>query len=107
MSNGVPFKLKYYCGERKKFFERKVLIDDDIEIKRKVMAAQFVTLTMGGGRKALMVQKIDGKFIATSGESASVPVYLFGEEYKRAVRTDPTNLWDFRKEAFRPLKKAA
>lgn len=113
MSTETLFEVTYYCGERKKHFKRKVLVDDDLAIKRKLSGAILATITMkdptapDGKRKSLLMRKADGHFVATSGAPSSVPEYLFGPEYNRAQRYDTTNLWDLRKSAFRPLKKAA
>jgi hypothetical protein len=108
---GVPFKITYYCGERKKNFVRTVTVDDDIEIMRKLNGAVLATITMpdanaeDGKRKSLIMRKVNGQFVAVRGISASLPVYLFGDGYMRAQRYDPSNIWDLRKEAFRSLKK--
>jgi len=101
----VPFKITYYCGERKQHFTRNATVDDDLSIKRKLNGAILATITMTDNRKSLIMRKVNGHFVATSGEPASVPEYLFGPCYHRAQRCDPLNLWDLRKEAFRPLQK--
>jgi hypothetical protein len=109
--NGVPFKITYYCGERRKLFTRTVTIDDDLELKRKLNGCEFATIIMkdagsaDGLRRSLVMRKVNGQFVAVRGESASVPVYLFGNEYLRSRRIDPANLWDLRKESFEPLPK--
>lgn len=107
---GVPFRITYYCGERKKNFVRTVTVDNDIEIMRKLNGAVLATITMpdanseDGKRKSLMMRKVNGQFVAVRGISASVPVYLFGDDYLRSQRYDPANIWDLQKSAFRPLK---
>jgi hypothetical protein len=109
--SGVPFKITYYCGERRKHFVRTVTVDDDLEVMRKLNGSILATITMSderaadGKRKALMMRKVNGQFVAVSGQPTSVPEFLFGPTYLRAKRTDPSNLWDLRREAFTPLKK--
>lgn len=108
----TTFKITYYCGERKKLFVRPVKVDDDLELKRKLNGAEFATIAVkdpgvpGGIRRSLIMRKINGQFVAIRGDSASVPAYLFGDSYNRAHRTNPQDLWDFRKESFIPLKAA-
>jgi hypothetical protein len=107
--DGIPYKITYYCGKRKKYFTRNALIDDTIEMKRKLNGCIFTTIVPALSSKdckyGLIILKLNGHFIAQSGDGASVPAYLFGREYFRARRFDTSTLWDFRKAAFCQVKK--
>lgn len=101
--------VMYYCYRRKGHFKRLINVDLDLEIQRKINGLHFhlIRPTVGIGRHdTLVIDKIDGKSLGV-GDICSLPAYLFGPEYWFARRKDPTNNWDFRKEAFIPVPGAA
>ena len=95
-------KVTYYCDHRKGYFTRLVLVDVDLDIQRKLYNCILKKMIIKNVA-SLVLMKLpgySGAQIATS--EASVPKYLFGTEYFRAIRKDVNNLWDFRKSAFIP-----
>lgn len=93
-------EVVYYCDERKKHFKRKAVIDDDIEIRRKLCGTVLVLRTAWNGHKNLMLKTINGKQARFVGSgSMSLPAFLFGAEHSSARRTTE-NLWDLTRESY-------
>ena len=92
--------IVYYCEERKKCFKRKALIDDELEIRRKLFGTVLLLKIAFNGHKYVMlktVNSIAARFVGTG--SKSLPAFLHGAEHMSARRTTE-NLWDFTREAY-------
>jgi hypothetical protein len=93
-------EIVYYCEERKQLFKRKAVIDDELEIRRKLCGTVLILKVAWNGHKNLMVKTINGqaaRFVGTG--SKSLPAYLHGTEHTSARRTTE-NLWDLTREAY-------
>jgi hypothetical protein len=95
-------KIVYWCGVRHQMFEREVLIDDGLEAARRVNNVTFKTIppTVRKPHLHMLVYRVRGESVEARGESASLPGFLFGKQHAKARRKDPTNMFDFRREAF-------
>jgi hypothetical protein len=100
-------RVKYYCDQRRKFFVRDALIDDDLEVRRALSDVILMTRTDATtGITQVMVKSIRGFAVGhTNGLSSSLPGLLFGKEHMRIRRLDPSKVWDFTREAWGLKKK--
>lgn len=92
--------IVYFCDERKQLFKRKVIINDELELRRKLCGVVLLLKLAWNGHKYLLLRSVDGRsprFIGTG--SKSVPGYLYGPEYASAKRTTE-NIWDLSREAY-------
>lgn len=103
--------IVYYCNIRKGRFKRMVVINDELEIRRALCGVEFIRKALGGNdvktldNTYLLVKSINGR--ATGhGTTSSLTALLFGPEHARARRLDPSNLWDFTREAYSIEKKS-
>lgn len=92
--------IVYWCDERKKRYKRNALIDDDLELRRKLCGVELILKTAHNGHKYVMVKSINGVGARHVGSgSKSLPGFLFGSEFTSSKRkTD--ELWDFTREAY-------
>lgn len=93
-------EITYYCEERKKPFKRKVVINDELEIRRKLCGTVLVLKVAWNGHKYLMLKSVNGQAARLVGTgSKSLPAYLYGSEHASARRTTE-NLWDLTRESY-------
>lgn len=93
-------EVVYYCEERKKHFKRKVLIEDDLELRRKLCGTVLLLKVAWNGHKYLMLKTVNGKAARFIGSgSKSLPAYLYGVEHASSKRA-PENLWNLTREAY-------
>ena len=100
--------IVYYCDERKKHFKRKAIVDDELEIRRKLCGTVLMLKTAFNGRKYLMLKSVNGKAARFVGAgSKSMPAFLHGVEHTSAHRVTE-NLWDLTREAYgiKPVQTA-
>jgi hypothetical protein len=103
----TTFDIVYRCHKRKALFKRKVVIDDDLEIKRALSVAVFETREKAGIIQ-LVVKSIKGFTTKSAGICQSVPVYLFGESFNHVNRRDTSLLWNLSRSAYLlPIKEIA
>lgn len=98
----VTAKIVFWCGIKHQRVHHEVLIDDGLEAARRVNNVEFKTLppTKAKPNSHMLVHRVRGECVQIRGEPSSLPGFLFGKQYAKAHRKDPTNMFDFRREAF-------
>lgn len=93
-------EIVYYCEERKKCFKRKAIIDDELEIRRKLCGTVLMLKVAWNDHKFLMLKTVNGQAARLVGTgSKSLPAFLYGIEHVSARRTTE-NLWDLTRESY-------
>ena len=95
-------RIKYYCDVRRKYFFRTVLVDDDLTVRRNLSDVVLALRTdQETGLQQVLVKSIRGFAVGHgNGLSSSLPGLLFGKEFSRTRRVDPTKIWDFTRAAW-------